>query len=654
MIIESVGDFQQLQSQLHGLDLAQKTMEFSGPGEWLGIMLTIIFFLVFLFYLTEVVRRRTPIYTPFAYLVLIALWWGFAFSPVVNVELGDNLGDANLSSEQAKLRLRVSSLQTKIASMQSIDPRPATKLAQTKQRLKFVDGLIAQQNKPVAKTSLLIALCYTSAKVFYLGAQAVIDAVSYRRGTDRQYQAQLMRSMADAPFLTPDERTIGQQLSNCLLAKQMLVRRTGQHARRIAALNQLRKNPKVNKAQIADAASQIDFEQNQVRQQCNQMSKRLMSSIDKAISPADVQNFETAYTYNILGVDVGKHKVSNQERRDFLLAQAGLSLSQVKGMSSTNLAKTFLRYKHLVALSDAWQKGAFDDRFEDTGKTSQKGFKASLGGGFMDWMSGWLLSIKPIIKLVLNFSWMAVLWSGAVAGVLSLLPTWHFKAPIYLFLAITFLGLWQVTNNLIEGWAAHLSAKNVAAQKMPNDYMSRLALDTYDSLVGGYEGDALAAGAAGVKPAMASKQMIVKALSKVSTRAKIGGAAGLLVAGATQVGLSAYGASLRIKKESDAYNRLIAVQAGGLNPGLDGIFSGFLQAQQSSIRAAARHGQTLEALLLLAAPLLVGVIFFGGGHRLLGGLSSSTAGQAAMGMGNSVGGAGLGRIMGGGGRMGGK
>jgi len=392
MILDAVGDFQQLDSMIQGIDLAQKTMSFTTPGKWLGILLTVLFFGVFIYYLIEAVRQRTPIYTPFKYLILIALWWSFAFQPLVSVSIGDAYASPELSARQAQLRAQVNSLQSKVVAMSKqpfvSDPRPAKELEKAKQQLSFVNKMVAEQTAPVAKTSPLIALTYTAASAFFLGAQAIIDAVSPRNAAERFYQAQIVRTMADEPFLSPNEQQMAHQLSNCLLAKQMYLSHAAETAKRVARLDALRKDPKKNAQEIKVAADRILFEQNQVKEQCSQMSARLMKSVDDSITPEEIAQYEKGYVIPFWNPLTDKstgfitRKKTDDEKRQFLLANAQLPLSQIQGMDTHQLAKAFLRYKHIKAMSDRWMSGDLNDQVQATNKVSQSGgYKTAIGGG---------------------------------------------------------------------------------------------------------------------------------------------------------------------------------------------------------------------------------------------------------------------------------
>ncbi len=673
MELWAAGDWMQVDHMVRGLRLAQEMMLGTNDNSYFGELVIIFAFGGFIFYIVQAVKRRVHVAAPFLYLAMMGLWMGLAFSNSVDVTIAGAAASPQLTTKQSQLQTRVNDLTAKVMATGKkafvIDPRAEAALNKAKQQLHFINKMVEAERRPVVKTSPLIAAAYTFSKAVYLNVQRAIDAVTDQNLTDRAYQAQLVRTMNQSPFLSPSETQAAARLSNCLLAKQMYLQHIQQTASRVQRLNALRKDPAKNAAEIKVATDQIMFERTQLEEQCTSITAQVSASVDKAITSEEIRDFESAYFVPewlpwVGGTALpGLGQKNVDEKANFLVAQVGLSLQEIKAMSSEQLARTFLRYKHLKSMAKAWQDDALNNQLANQAAPESKGFKASAGEAGLSFMAGFALAMKPIMTIILDIGWMLVLWSGAVVGLIALLPGWHTKAPIGFAMALTFLGLWSVANTFFSEYAAHLATQKVGAQAKPEGpikYVGALASGTWDQFVGKHETDLAVGLAAGANAGVAFRPVLSKAItSLVAVGADLGGPVvwgGAAVAAAGMAVVKNVGAaSNKINKNDSEFQRLIAREAGGINPGLSTMYSGLLQAQQKSVDNAAAHADVIEALLLVFAPIFVSIIFFGG-WKLLGGIGTGTGGlvaQASQGIGGMLGGRAMGG-MGSVGRMGGK
>lgn len=585
-----------------------------GPQmHWLiGVLISIIF----LYSIGQLLNKN---FKPLALIILIPIYVSVMKYEVPAV-LPTPAMSTGLSSTINQAQQRVQSAQTALSQAQAANAgvdAASVKLAAAEGDLRRLQALnITDSGKVVAQVPVGFALPFIVTDAVALGVWHSINSVSFNSVTlqDRSVQSYLSNALAASPQLTPTEKAVADSLSKCLSAKQAYVEQSAKiagYVRQGIDPNPNQSPPRTGKA-LADAWSGIlQPSRTAMKQACNQMTPQLASALDASITPADVKNFEG-------GFQIGGEswfQTATPDKVQYLAAQMGVPASDLQGKSPDQIAKMFLRYKKLEAISkqltsnlDQVGSGA-----AGAGYNAKTSFSSTAAGMLANWLGSFGLSVKPFILQALNFCVFLLPVSFFFVLLLSLWPRSFKRAWSSFLIGLIFVFSWQVTILVIEKYVAAKNQQTVAMQQPKSGfgYLGQLIDGTFQNLTGGAEsgnGDAVAgaAGAAKVATSKTGIKVISKILAAGSDIALPAAVVSTLATGA----LSVVSAKHALDKNSQNFANLL-LSDGGMDPALESLAGGLVDRQRSQIEKAQARSATIEAGLLVASPFLAMVMALG-------------------------------------------
>jgi len=645
------GDYNQMSFIINGLQISEKLTAAFNSGGHLRWMVILFSFGSFLFYIAQAIQKKVAIGIPFLYLILMPFWLQLSFNTPVDISIGSAPFESPLAAEESSLKLQIQNLEKKIKAAEENGTTSQTAARQDleakKSRLKMVSKFANASEKTLGQAPLPVAYLYNLSQAASLGLWAVLNDAHPSDLAGRRYQTLMLNNVSQDVQLSPEERNAAAQISNCLTMKSMLVTEIGKQAQRVA-----QGSPRYVDQRTEGAAKEILSYRKWVEEACNSVTKTTMDSIDKSITPEEIKLYESSYDIAswiplIGGATFGKK--DDADKLKFIESQLHLTKEQLKKMSSAEISKTFIRQKHLEKMSSDWQDGLIDppSGLRNSSGMDPAGFKSSAGSIFTDWMADFMLAFKPYLKLTISWAWHFALICGAVMCLIALIPKYHLAAPLGYAFALLFLGVWQVTVNYIELYSSKLEAQEVIINSPatnPLNYVGRLAAGAIDELTGDLEPtDAAAAVAIGAKPAIKtgfaawSLKGIRTVLAKTPTSAIVGTVA-------TGVGYAGYQSYVKETAATDSYESMLSAASTSINPAFSALYSGLVTQQRNTVKQARSHAKMMEAILLMASPLIT-LIFFFGGYKMLSGLGVGAAASSAAGaLGNTIGGSAVGKL----------
>lgn len=658
------GDWYQATYIIDGLKASQRFAEALSAGGHLRWAVVLFSFFGFLYYLGQALQKKCNLEIPFMYLLFVPFWLSFGLNNPVDIRVGSAPFESPLESEKATLQLKIKSLQSQIAKSASADLlHEGQNLKEAKVRLRLVNDMLAAKETKLGQAPLPVAYLYQLSNAIGLGVWAILEDVKPEELASRRSQALILNNLSTQTDLSPGERAAAAQVSNCLSAKGEFLALIDIDKKEALNGRELGKNLETY---AGAAAHNLMSGRQVVKKACNNVSKNLMTEVDKSISEEDIKAYNASWQLPKWLPWLGGRVITNkgqQEKVDFIATQLNLSTDELKKMSEDEISKSFIRQKKLNAMVDEWIDGGLDDFGTPPTRMSQSGFKATAGGFMADWMGGFALSIKPFIHLIISWSWRLALISGPIMILIALLPKHHFSAPAGYAFALLFLSLWQVVVNDIELYSSRQEARrinvSVPATGVGNK-LSKFMVGGWEELTGDFEvADVVAGAAVAGKPAIKAGfwvgglqkiKTIFASIPKASPQTAVLSGVGV---GLATVGYAGFQANERIKIEEGSYEELVHAAATGLNPGLEALYGGYLGRQRTIIEDARSHSAMLESILLLASPIIV-LIFFMGGYKMISSLGvGAAAGAAGSAVANTIGGAAVSKLGGMGGRTGG-
>jgi len=184
---------------------------------------------------------------------------------------------------------------------------------------------------------------------------------------------------------------------------------------------------------------------------------------------------------------------------------------------------------------------------------------------------------------------------------------------------------WQVMILTISKYYAAQEATEIGmmAESSGLEYVGDLVAGSWNKLTGGMEAGEAAAGAA------IGRKAIVQGLMA----ARGAGLPGAIMSTLALGGFSAVAAADEISQDNAEFARVL-LDEGGLNPALEQLAAGSISAQRQMLEDKQDRLSAMEALWILASPILTFILFFAG-YRMMAGLG---VGQAASQAGQSIGG----------------